>query len=86
MKFTVYTSDPCSYCKQAKMLLESRGVAFEEIRLDTDKDLMLKIMQDTGHRTVPIIFAEDIFIGGYDELRQLDTRISLDQIKKEDLT
>ena len=30
----VYSSDYCPYCMRAKYLLESKGVAFEEIKVD----------------------------------------------------
>lgn len=85
MKFTVYTAVPCPYCTQAKALLQSKGVEFEEISLNEDRELMQKIMQDTGHRTVPMIFADDVFIGGFDELRKLNSKVSLDKLTKDDL-
>lgn len=85
MKFTVYSANPCPFCTQAKALLKSKNVEFDEIALDQDRDLMQEIMQKTGHRTVPIIFADDVFIGGFDELRKLNNRVPLDQLTKEDL-
>lgn len=30
----VYSSDYCPYCSRAKYLLENKGVAFEEIKVD----------------------------------------------------
>ena len=86
MKFTVYTATPCPFCTQAKALLKSKQVEFEEVALDTNRELMQEIMQKTGHRTVPIIFAEDVFIGGFDELRKLNSRVPLDQLTKADLS
>ncbi len=85
MKFTVYSTAVCPYCTQAKALLKSKNITFEEIRLDQNHELRMEIMQKTGHRTVPMIFAEDIFIGGFDELRKLNDKISLDKLTKEDL-
>ena len=37
-KVTVYTTDPCGFCRQAKTLLESRGVDYEEVSLTKDPD------------------------------------------------
>jgi glutaredoxin 3 len=85
MKFTVYSTAACPYCTQAKALLKSKNITFEEIHLDQNRELMMEIMQKTGHRTVPMIFAEEIFIGGFDDLRKLNDRVSLDKLTKADL-
>ena len=34
MKFTIYTTNWCAYCKAAKQLLSSRGFDFSEINLE----------------------------------------------------
>ena len=33
---TVYTTEPCGYCRVAKALLNKRGIPFEEINLAKD--------------------------------------------------
>ena len=32
-RVTVYTTEPCGYCRTAKALLQKRGIAYEEINL-----------------------------------------------------
>ena len=32
-KVTLYTTEPCGFCRQAKSLLESRGVDYREVNL-----------------------------------------------------
>jgi glutaredoxin 3 len=68
MDVDIYTSKNCHYCHSAKQLLASKGLGFREIDLSNDQNLRLKISQQTGHRTVPQIFIDKNFIGGFNEL------------------
>ena len=51
-KVVVYSSANCAYCIRAKQLLESKGVTFEEIRVDVDDAARAKMMELSGRRTV----------------------------------
>lgn len=64
----IYTTDICPYCRMAKDLLTSRGVAFEEIRIDLDPQKRDEMMNLSQRRTVPQIFINQKSIGGYDDL------------------
>lgn len=69
----MYTTAVCPYCVRAKQILKARGVAqIEEIRIDTDPDQRLKMMEMTGRRTVPQIFIGQTHVGGCDDLVALD--------------
>jgi glutaredoxin 3 len=69
----MYTTAYCPYCVRAKQILQAKGVtSIEEIRVDTQPDLRLKMMQITGRRTVPQIFIGDTHVGGCDDLMALD--------------
>jgi glutaredoxin 3 len=71
----MYTTAVCPYCVQAKRLLQQRGVAtIEEVRVDTNPDERLKMMEITGRRTVPQIFIGATHVGGCDDLMALDGR------------
>ena len=71
----MYTTAVCPYCIRAKQILQARGVdSIEEIRVDMQPDLRLKMMQITGRRTVPQIFIGDTHVGGCDDLMALDRR------------
>jgi glutaredoxin 3 len=71
-KITMYTTAWCGYCVRAKALLEDRGLAYEEIRMDDDPSFRAKLLERTGRWTVPQILIDDNPIGGYSELWQLD--------------
>ncbi len=68
----MYTTRWCGYCVRAKTLLESRGLAYEEISLDDDPAFRQKLFDVTGGWTVPQIVIDGEPIGGYTELWRLD--------------
>ena len=76
----VYTTPICPYCIQAKTLLKNKGVDFEEIGLhDLPPADRQALMQKTNnYRTVPQIFIGDTFIGGFDQLAELERDGKLD--------
>ncbi len=68
----MYTTRWCGYCVRAKMLLESRGLEYEEIFLDDDPQFRQRLFDLTGGWTVPQIHIDGRPIGGYTELWRLD--------------
>ncbi|MBI2379689.1 MAG: glutaredoxin 3 [Gammaproteobacteria bacterium] len=76
----VYTSLVCPYCVQAKRLLDSKGVAYEEIRIDLDALRRQEMMDLSGRRTVPQIFINRQSIGGCDDLYALERAGTLDTL------
>ncbi|MDR2335885.1 MAG: glutaredoxin 3 [Burkholderiaceae bacterium] len=71
----MYTTAVCPYCIRAKQLLKAKGVEqVEEVRVDTNPDERVKMMEITGQRTVPQIFIGDTHVGGHDDLVALDGR------------
>lgn len=77
----VYSTSVCPYCVRAKQLLERKGIAYTEINLSNEApEVRVELMQKTRHRTVPQIFINDQFIGGFDDLYQLDREGKLDQL------
>ena len=70
MKATVWSKDSCPFCVQAKALLESRGIEFEERNVNKDwtKEQLLEAVPTA--RTLPQIFLDDNYIGGFTELRK----------------
>src|SRR5687768_1563369 len=69
---TLYTTDPCGFCRSAKALLESRGVSYEEINLAKDPDGRSELVSLTGQMTFPQILVGERSIGGFRELLEAD--------------
>jgi glutaredoxin 3 len=70
MKAIVWSKYQCPYCDQAKALLTSKGIQFEERKIGdgwTKEDLLEAV---PTARSVPQIFLNDELIGGFTELKQ----------------
>jgi glutaredoxin 3 len=70
MKAIVWSKYHCTYCDQAKSLLEKHDIDFEERKIGdgyTREDLLEAV---PSARTVPQIFLDDKLIGGFTELKQ----------------
>lgn len=76
----MYTRTVCAYCVKAKRLLDQKGIRYTEINLEGKDDELLAIKKQTGWRTVPLIFIGDEFIGGCDELYELEREKKLDSM------
>lgn len=70
MKAIVWSKDSCPFCVQAKALLEARGIEYEERNVSKDwtKEQLLEVVPTA--RTLPQIFLDDNYIGGFTELRK----------------
>lgn len=68
----VYSKENCTFCVQAKKLLESKNIEYQEIRVDLDPGAREYVMS-RGHRTVPQIYLDDeLFVeGGFQGLVKL---------------
>lgn len=76
----VYSSAHCPYCVMAKQLLERKGVAYKEIRVDLEPAKREEMMRKSKQRTVPQIFINDQAVGGYTDLLAIDRAKKLDQM------
>ena len=71
MKAVIWSKYNCTYCDQAKRLLENSGIDFEERKIGdgyTREDLLEAV---PNARTVPQIFLDGALVGGYDALRKV---------------
>ena len=71
-KITVYTTDPCGYCRTAKALLGKRGVPYEEVNLARDPEGRAELVRLTGMMTFPQVVIDGTPVGGYQELVRED--------------
>jgi glutaredoxin 3 len=69
---TLYTTDSCSRCASAKMLLKRRGIPYEELNLARDPDGRAELKKKTGMVTFPQIVIGTETIGGFDQLLAAD--------------
>jgi glutaredoxin 3 len=71
-RVTVYTTEPCGYCRTAKALLDKRGVEYVEVNLAKDADGRAELIQLTGMMTFPQVVIDGEPLGGYQELARAD--------------
>lgn len=80
-KILMYTTAVCPYCGRAEQLLRRKGVAeIEKVRIDLDPGRRDEMMQKTGRRTVPQIYIGETYVGGCDDLYELDRQGRLDAL------
>ena len=68
MKAIVWSNIGCHSCKQAKTLLKQKGIEYEERNLAEDWKVQDLLEAVPNARSVPQIFVDDKYIGGYTEL------------------
>ena len=69
-KAIIWSKDSCPFCVQAKALLESKGIEFEERNVSTDWTREQLLAAVPNARTLPQIFLDDKLVGGFTELRK----------------
>ena len=71
----VYMGPRCNFCDAAKRLLVRNNIPYNEINIALEegkKEEMLS--KSNGRRTIPQIFFNDLHVGGYQELRDLEKK------------
>jgi glutaredoxin 3 len=74
----MYTTGWCPYCARARRLLQTKGVGFEEIDVESQPEKRAEMQARSGRRTVPQIFIGDQHVGGSDDLHALEDAGKLD--------
>ena len=74
----IYATAICPYCVRARHLLARKGIAYEEIRVDRDREQLKVMIRRSNRTTVPQIFVGDYHIGGYDDMAELEDAGKLD--------
>ncbi len=78
-KVIMYSTKFCPYCVRARMLLESKGVDYTDIRVDVERERYSEMIELAGRSSVPQIFIDDDHVGGCDDLYALENQGQLDQ-------
>ena len=67
---TIYSKKTCVFCDKAKTLLDNNGLEYIEkvLGVDATREELLELAPDA--KTVPQIFNDSKYIGGYIELTE----------------
>ena len=83
-KVEIYTTMLCGYCGAAKKLLSKKGVEFTEYDVMFKPGLRSEMTERAGGATsVPQIFIDDVAVGGFNELIELEQDDELDAMLEE---
>lgn len=58
MKITVYSTATCPYCVMVKRWLDGKGIGYEDIRVDSDREAARKMVELSGQMGVPFTTIE----------------------------
>lgn len=67
---------------RAKQLLNNKGVAFNEIKVDGEPALRAEMVRKAGQTSVPQIWIGSTHVGGCDDLHALERAGKLDALLK----
>ena len=68
-KIEIYTGPRCNFCDLAKVLLDKNKLKYKEIKLEIEPERKKEMIKRTnGKKTIPQIFIDNKYIGGYTEL------------------
>ena len=67
-KAIVWSNIGCTWCEKAKSLLEQKGIEYEERNLAKEWKIQQLLEVVPNARTVPQIFVDDEYVGGYQDL------------------
>lgn len=76
----IYSGKSCYYCVRAREMLDRKGVAYREIKVDIEPDKRVEMEQRSQRRTIPQIFIDGRHIGGFDDMNALDRAGQLDPL------
>jgi len=71
-RVTIYTTEPCGFCRVAKSLLDKRNVPYHEINLAKDPSGRMELVRMTGMMTFPQVVIGAEVVGGYQVVVQAD--------------
>jgi glutaredoxin 3 len=70
MQAIIWSKYNCAYCDQAKALLNQNNIPYEERKIGDgwSREDLLKVVPNA--RSVPQIFLNEEYVGGFTELKQ----------------
>lgn len=73
MLFKLYTQENCPNCEELKGFLESKGVSYEEVDVNTDMKARAFMLMNDLETTPAVSIANNVFAG---EVSYMESRIT----------
>jgi glutaredoxin len=61
MTIIVYSQANCPGCSAVKMTLSSKGIDYQEVRIDQDAEAKAFVIGN-GHRSVPVVYKDGVHV------------------------
>ena len=69
--YVIITRDQCNFCDQAKALLKGANLPYSEFNIQSPSSKwLLYLLKRSSITTVPQIFHNGHYVGGYTELKE----------------
>ena len=76
----LYGTRFCPYCVASRRFLQAKGIEFEDIATDGDRELRQEIAERSGQHTVPQIWFGEHHVGGFTDMQALEQRGELEAL------
>ena len=81
-KVTIYTAWCCSFCDDAKKILDNNKIDYTEIPTNKNNETWQEMVKLSDKNTAPQIFINNKAIGGFDNLPLLNNNGELNKLLK----
>lgn len=79
----VYTRPTCLFCEQVRELLRDSGMPHREVMV-TDAVEQMQLMEKCDARSFPVVFVDDVYMGGFTHIIHLHSQNRLHELLGED--
>lgn len=69
MYVEIYTKPGCGFCDKAKDLMNNKGIAYQEYKLDVDFTRAILSEKYSTAKTYPVMVVDGFYIGGFNEFK-----------------
>lgn len=77
----IYTLSWCPYCRKSKAFFRSEGISYKEYQIDDNESKKTEMLERSdGVKSVPQIYIDNKYIGGYDDLIEAKAKGKLSEL------
>ena len=71
MYVEIYTRPGCGFCDKAKNLMNNKGIAYQEYKLDVDFTRAILSEKYSTAKTYPVMVVDGFYSGGFNEFKTI---------------
>lgn len=82
-KIKIYSKKVCPYCVNVKKFFEQKGLLYQEVDVEKDPQDYFDLVNKYNYMTVPMVFINNQFVGGFSDIMELERRGKLEEKLKD---